>query len=133
MMSKRTIKPLRKNPGEEMDLKLAVEESIKLWAMLTRFGCKKDKLHNYKEVVKTYKADCPLCQYHKYQNKEFCRDGCILYKLERKHCCGTGTAYTRWCAASNESNRKRLAATITRMLIGWYKENYGSNFNPYEE
>lgn len=129
----RQIKPLRPYPGKRMSLKFAVEESIKIWTMLARLGCKKDQLPNYKDVVETYEADCPLCQYYKNQNIKFCKDGCILYKLEGKHCCGTGTAFTLWAAASNEAYRKRLAAMITRMLIGWYKENHNKTFNPYEE
>ena len=118
-----------------MSLKFAVEESIKIWTMLARLGCKKDQLPNYKDVVETYEADCPLCQYYINQDIKFCvcNDECILYKLEGKYCCSTGTAFTLWAAASDEAYRKRFAAMITRMLIGWYKENHNKTFNPYED
>ena len=130
-MSIKTIKPLLP-VTDDMTIRQAVEESIKIWIYLARTGDTEKHLHpKYDGIIQHYYLWCPLCQYLLI-NKKTCAS-CPLNIQVGNSCLDILSPYDQWSNATTILEKKRYAANITQALFAYYRKEWNETYNPYEE
>ena len=111
----------------ELTLKVAIEESIKLWTFLAEDGDRTKENYydvNYiEEINSIINSGCFLCEYVKRLKpvKNYMSESCKKYNcpLEPKHLCHFAerdSAFSRWYDSSNKGEREQAAGEILEAL-----------------
>ena len=108
----------------ELTLKVAIEESIKLWSFLSEDGNRtKEDYFDIEDADEILNAGCFLCEFVKRISpvESNMKVACTVYNcpLKEIHLCGFaagGSSFSRWFDNTNKKEREQAAREILKAL-----------------